>query len=81
MWGGEDLFGNVLKVTAQGVADDLSSAAEVLMGESDESTPIVLVRGLNRRTLMETEYPGRRFAIAMDECVYLRSLGYSGPAE
>ena len=78
MRGRADLFGNVLKVTAQGVADDLSSAAEVLMGESDESTPVVLVRGLDGGVLKETEYGGRRFAIAMDECVYLRSLGYSG---
>ena len=81
MRGRADLFGNVLKVTAQGVADDLSSAAEILMGESDESTPMVLVRGLNKRVLEETEYPGRRFAISMDECVYLRSLGYPGSAE
>lgn len=78
MRGRADLFGNILKVTAQGVADDLSSAAEVLMGESDEATPIVLVRGLKRSALKETEYVGRRFAIPMDECVYLRSLGYSG---
>jgi len=77
MRGREDLFGNVLKVTAQGVADDLSSAAEVLMGESDESTPIVLVRGLNKHLLTDREYGGKRFAIPMDECVYLRSLGYS----
>jgi coenzyme F420-0:L-glutamate ligase / coenzyme F420-1:gamma-L-glutamate ligase len=77
MRGRADLFGNVLRVTAQGVADDLSSAAEVLMGESDESTPIVLVRGLRRNLLKETEYGGRRFSISMDECVYLRSLGYS----
>jgi coenzyme F420-0:L-glutamate ligase len=76
MRGRVDLFGNVLKVTAQGVADDLSSAAEILMGESDESTPIVLVRGLEKKLLKNTEYPGRRFAIPMDECVYLRSLGY-----
>ena len=69
MRGRVDLFGNVLKVTAQGVADDLSSAAEVLMGESDEATPIVLVRGLGRELLKDTEYPGRRFAISMDECV------------
>ncbi len=80
MRGRRDLFGNVLKVTAQGVADDLSSAAEVLMGESDEATPVVLVRGLARGLLKETEYPGKRFAISMDECVYLRSLGYSGRA-
>ncbi len=77
MRGRRDLFGNVLKVTAQGVADDLSSAAEVLMGESNEATPIVLVRGLASDLLKETEYPGKRFAISMDECVYLRSLGYS----
>jgi len=78
MRGRRDLFGNVLKVTSQGVADDLSSAAEILMGESDEATPIVLIRGLKRKLLKETEYPGKRFAISMDECVYLRSLGYSG---
>ena len=78
MRGRTDLFGNVLKVTAQGVADDLSSAAEILMGESDESTPIVLIRGLKRDLLKNTEYGGRRFAIPMNECVFLRSLGYSG---
>jgi coenzyme F420-0:L-glutamate ligase len=80
MRGWKDLFGNVLKVTSQSIADDLSSAAEILMGESDEATPIVLVRGLSRRLLRNTEYGGRRFSISMDEDVYLRSLGYSGPA-
>ena len=77
MRGRKDLFGNVLKVTSQGVADDLSSAAEILMGESDESTPIVIVRGLGREFLRNTEYSGMRFSIPMDECVYLRSLGYA----
>ena len=80
MRGRKDLFGNVLKVTSQSVADDLSSAAEILMGESDESTPMVLVRGLDRRLLQSTEYGGKRFSIPMDECVFLRSLGYSRPA-
>ncbi len=78
MRGRVDLFGNVLKVTAQGVADDLCSAAEVLMGESDESTPVVLVRGLARGLLRDAEYGGGRFAIPIGSCVYLRSLGYSG---
>ena len=77
MRGRADLFGNVLKVTAQGVADDLCSAAEILMGESDESVPIVLVRGVDRSLLKDTEYGGGRFAISTDDCVYLRSLGYS----
>ena len=78
MRGRRDLFGNVLRVTSQGVADDLSSAAEVLMGESDEATPMVLVRGVNRNLLRKTEYSSSRFAIAAEEDVYLRSLGYSG---
>ncbi|HUI23832.1 MAG TPA: coenzyme F420-0:L-glutamate ligase [Nitrososphaerales archaeon] len=80
MRGWRDLFGNVLKVTSQSVADDLSSASEILMGESDEATPMVLVRGLSRRLLRNTEYGGKRFSIPMDECVYLRSLGYLGPS-
>ncbi len=79
MRGRRDLFGNVLKVTSQSVADDLSSAAEILMGESDEATPVVLVRGLSQKLLKDVEYGGRRFSIPTDECVYLRSLGYSGP--
>lgn len=80
MRGRKDLFGNVLKVTSQAVADDLSSAAQILMGESSEATPIVLVRGLDRRLLRDAEYPSSKFSIAADECVYLRSLGYAGPA-
>jgi coenzyme F420-0:L-glutamate ligase len=74
MRGKRDLFGNVLKVTAQAIADDVSSAAELLMGESDESTPIVIVSGL-KKELGEFEYPSRKFSISTDECVYLRSLG------
>jgi coenzyme F420-0:L-glutamate ligase/coenzyme F420-1:gamma-L-glutamate ligase len=78
MRGRKDLFGNVLKVTSQGIADDLSSAAEVLMGESDEGTPMVLVRGLKKKLLKRAEYPARRFAIPAEQCVYLRSLGFAG---
>jgi coenzyme F420-0:L-glutamate ligase/coenzyme F420-1:gamma-L-glutamate ligase len=77
MRGRTDLFGNVLKVTSQALADDLSSAAEVLMGESDESIPIVMIRGLDRKNLKNAEYPGKRFAISKEDDVYLRSLGYS----
>lgn len=77
MRGRSDLFGNVLKVTSQALADDLSSAAEVLMGESDEATPIVIVRGVRRSLLREEEYDGWRFAIPVDDDVFLRSLGRS----
>lgn len=44
--GRKDLFGRELHVTQRAVADCIASAAELLMGEADESIPMVLVRGL-----------------------------------
>ena len=81
MRGRPDLFGNVLKVTSQAVADDLSSAAELLMGESDEGTPMVLVRGVSRALVRDADYPSKKFSISAEECVYLRSLGYQSGAK
>ena len=72
--GRPDLFGNVLKVTSQAVADDLCSGAQVVMGEADESVPIVLVRGLGTRS--GSDYPMSSFAVDPEQCVYMRSLGY-----
>jgi coenzyme F420-0:L-glutamate ligase / coenzyme F420-1:gamma-L-glutamate ligase len=72
--GKPDLFGNVLKVTSQAVADDLCSGAQVVMGEANESVPIVLVRGLT--TSAGRSYRMSSFAVDPEQCVYMRSLGY-----
>ena len=74
--GKPDLFGNVLRVTSQAIADDLSSAAQLVMGESDEAAPIVIVRGLHNQLIKEVNYESGDFAIPMEQCVYTRSLGY-----
>lgn len=42
--GTKDIFGKKLKVTQKAVADNLSSAALVLMGEAAEKTPFVLIK-------------------------------------
>jgi coenzyme F420-0:L-glutamate ligase len=42
--GKRDLFGNVLKYTSQNIADCLASLGVFIMGESNKSTPIILVR-------------------------------------
>ena len=81
MRGRRDLFGNVLKVTSQGLADDLSSAAELLMGESDEGVPMVLIRGVKRSISRNADFPSHRFAIPKEECVYMRSLRRSRPGK
>jgi coenzyme F420-0:L-glutamate ligase len=72
--GKPDLFGNVLKVTSQAVADDLCSGAQVVMGEANESVPIVIVRGLT--TSAGRSYQMSSFAVDPEQCVYMRSLGY-----
>jgi coenzyme F420-0:L-glutamate ligase/coenzyme F420-1:gamma-L-glutamate ligase len=44
--GRADLEGRPLQVTQVGLADEIASAAQLLMGEADEGRPAVLVRGL-----------------------------------
>lgn len=43
--GNKDREGRALKVTQVAAADELAAAASLLMGQSDEGTPAVLVRG------------------------------------
>ncbi len=49
--GRSDLFGRELKISIQGYADLVASAANLLTGEADEGRPIVLVRGLRYPTI------------------------------
>lgn len=43
--GNKDREGRVLKVTQVAAADELAAAASLVMGQADEGTPAVLVRG------------------------------------
>ncbi|MHA1932632.1 MAG: coenzyme F420-0:L-glutamate ligase, partial [Promethearchaeota archaeon] len=47
MRGKKDLFGYELQSTIVGQADSLASAAQLVMGESNEGIPAVLIRGYN----------------------------------
>ena len=44
--GRTDMFGRPLRVTVVGHADEVASAASILMGQASEARPVVLVRGL-----------------------------------
>lgn len=75
--GQKDLFGRPLMITRKAVADNLVSAAEVVMGEGDEGIPAVIVRGAPVRLPGEGEdvtIPN----IPPEECMYIGSLR-SGP--
>jgi len=43
--GKPDLFGFKLKITQVGAADDLAAAASLVMGQADESQPVILASG------------------------------------
>jgi|WetSurMetagenome_2_1015567.scaffolds.fasta_scaffold209157_2 coenzyme F420-0:L-glutamate ligase len=42
--GKKDIYGNILKVTQQNIADMLATAAHLVTGEADEKMPFALVR-------------------------------------
>lgn len=44
--GRTDMFGRTLHATVIGHADEIASAASIVMGQADEARPVVLVRGL-----------------------------------
>jgi coenzyme F420-0:L-glutamate ligase/coenzyme F420-1:gamma-L-glutamate ligase len=45
--GKKDLFGQVLKVKNVAVVDEVAAAAELLMGQATEKSPVVILRGLD----------------------------------
>lgn len=47
--GQQDLFGYTLQVTTVGLADQIAAAASLLMGQTAESRPIILLRGVPYR--------------------------------
>jgi coenzyme F420-0:L-glutamate ligase len=65
--GRSDLFGRKLEVTKRAVADNIASAAELVMGEADECIPAAIVRGLG---LPITDVVGVE-SIAADECLFM----------
>lgn len=68
-----DLFGNPMAVTQRSIADTLCVTAQLVMGERDEATPIVVVRGapitLTDRILSRSDV-----AIPWEMCLYVESL-------
>lgn len=51
--GETDLFGRPLRVTVVGHADEIASAASIVMGQASEARPVVLMRGLASRTAQQ----------------------------
>jgi coenzyme F420-0:L-glutamate ligase/coenzyme F420-1:gamma-L-glutamate ligase len=56
--GQEDIYGRELVVTQVGAADELAAGASLVMGQTNEKTPVVLVRGYQPEEPEEEELRG-----------------------
>ena len=74
--GRTDLYGRVLEVTQRAVADNIASAAVLVMGEADESVPCAIVRGLGLPIVDEVGVP----SIAAEECLFMGVALHADPA-
>ncbi len=71
--GGKDLFGNVLKFKRVSIADELASAAELVMGQGAEGIPIAIIKGVGRiRDARKKLLP--RLSIRRDRDLFRSSL-------
>ncbi len=59
-------------ITRHSIADDVASTAHLLMGETDEQIPIVLIRGAPV-TLTESVNEDE-LKISAEECVYMNAF-------
>lgn len=70
--GKRDLFGREMQVTRRAVADSLATAALLLMGETAEQVPIVIIRNapvsISERTAVACEYDMK---IDQKQCMFL----------
>ena len=56
--GGRDIYGRELQVTQVGAADELAAGASLVMGQTTEKIPVVLVRGYQPKEPTEEELKG-----------------------
>jgi len=72
--GSPDLAGNNLVVTLRAVGDQLVSAAQLVMGESDEGRPVVVIRGFEEAFSVAKNDFETRATIDTNHCLILSSL-------
>ncbi len=74
--GTTDLFGNVLKFTSQNLADGFASLGVMVMGESDKSTPVILIRGSD---LIRSDRKMSQDSMGIESKfdIYLRGLSFN----
>ena len=63
----KDLYDRSILITTHAIADDLASAAHLMMGESSEQTPAVLIRNA---PIKLTKADGSALVIQREQCLF-----------
>lgn len=71
--GTKDLFGNVLRFTSQNLADCFASLGVLTMGESNKSTPVIIIRGTDLK-LSDKKISYDSLGIENKFDIYIRGL-------
>ncbi|MFX0184112.1 MAG: coenzyme F420-0:L-glutamate ligase [Candidatus Hodarchaeota archaeon] len=78
--GTTDIFGRPMRITTRAIADNLACGAEILMGESNQKVPIVLVRGCKEINFQEVEDIEKNNLLMKmsppQHCIYMGPLWY-----
>ncbi len=68
--GSKDLYRQPMKYTQIAVADNLASAANLEMGETNASIPFVIVRDFKKAKFTDEEFTEDDYFISPKECIY-----------
>lgn len=72
--GKSDLFGRPMHFTSRAIADQLATAAEIVMGETAERTPFVIIRNYPLIPVSEDDEIDINYLIPEDLCMFLGPL-------
>jgi len=72
--GKEDLFGRPMHITTRAIADQLATAAEIVMGETDEQVPFALIRGYTIERIDPSEEEDINTLITAEQCMFIGPL-------
>ncbi|PIX31608.1 coenzyme F420-0:L-glutamate ligase [Candidatus Bathyarchaeota archaeon CG_4_8_14_3_um_filter_42_8] len=75
--GDKDIYGKPLIITRHAIADNLASAAHLLMGEAAEKTPVVLIKDAPV-DFDDCVYGSADMMMPFKECIFMSAFGQSG---
>jgi len=62
-----DLYGKPLRITFRALADQLATAAQLVMGEANEMVPVAIIRGLKVEPTVKPRFSPK---IPSKRCIY-----------